>query len=1297
MAEREEVIRISAVNATRQAFSDVQRDLLRLGQTAKSSGQEITRGLAVSLQEVNRLTSQFSGAKIVTDAQNIAAAVARIGGSARLTRAEQQQVNRVVTEAIEKYRLLGQQAPVELLKLAAATKQVGPPTSVLGGNLQRLGPLLGTLGIGLSAASIVTFGKQILADADAVQKLSDKTGIGVEAVQRLKYAAEQSGNTFEQVTSAVSQMQNRLAEGDKSAVGALNQLGLSFETLRALSPDQQFIEIAREIAAIEDPMERTRLAMDLFGRSGAEILPTLRADMKALGDEAPVMSEKAVAAFDAIGDAAAKNWTRAKNAIGEGVSAAIDGYSRLFDASRALMTGDFARVLEMLLDLGATAPKGGAPVNAMLASVTANGKGVALSMDEIMAASRDLDESFKRNARSGKALKEATLDLFGGDVLKKALDYQRALGSVENASKLTTAKKKELHQAVTAALEVYRALGREAPQALRDIAAATQDVLTVTRAFSADTRFWVPLKAAIADTRDELLLLADSIDDAARRHAAAKGVVGGLWVPLKAAVKEVRADVGSTGETFTRQTQSWAQGLGDVTRAFANLAEISGRGLDGMIGKIARLLALMNVSAQAGQAFKAAFDKIDWGSAKSILTNAPAMAAAGIGGVGAIMQATDVAGRGNRALRGGVTGAQFGMAFGPIGAGIGFGVGAIVGALRNPAFEDVMKRLGREWGVNISEGLARAIADDAKKLFGKDRQTAEIFNLDKIIAEAGGVKPETLAKFTAKLHDAFSMREMGKFTQEQLTETVDKNFQALVDVAKKKNGLITAELREIMALNERFGSNSVAISEHVKNSIGAGLTQLTTFLQLSAAAAKDNVGEIAKDVQKLEDERDRLTAGLRPEEDDPRSFERDTQRITEINKEIEDLLKKSEQAKALQQGLAITSTRSAGAFASAIAGSFQKLLAEGVDPMEAIGQVEPAVLALQGQLDKLGMDGGEAFQALRAQIAMTRDEVAGPMVGGMRALGSSITQIYNAGILTDDMFAGMTAQIGQTFQALVAQGHNGRTAMSLMKPQLQAIWELQQRFGTELDESSQKLLDEAEAAGVVGDKHKNASERMVDGIGKVVDRLDRLLVAMGVELPDAVDGAAREIENKARDMRERIGSIFDDIPDKLSVDVDVNATYTRREGTDTTQPGGETGYAAGTLGRHGRWFRDFGAGTPTMLHGREAVVPEADAEAFAAAVWTPRWDTDRGRVPLSEDRARVSPPIEVILREVHNHPMLMVNGFGLSLEETLTAGERRLAQSAIQGNSGGSATSPGLRDVFGERIREIVRQELARA
>lgn len=124
--------------------------------------------------------------------------------------------------------------------------------------------------------------KQTLDFADRIGDLSRQTGIAPGKLQELGFAAKQVGVQIDPLAKAIGMMSDRIASGDKSAVGAIDRLGLSFTTLRGMSPDAAFIEIARAVAQVEDPMERARDATDLFGRTGLELLPLLTEDMDAL-------------------------------------------------------------------------------------------------------------------------------------------------------------------------------------------------------------------------------------------------------------------------------------------------------------------------------------------------------------------------------------------------------------------------------------------------------------------------------------------------------------------------------------------------------------------------------------------------------------------------------------------------------------------------------------------------------------------------------------------------------------------------------------------------------------------------------------------------------------------------------------------------------------------------------------------------------------------------------------------------------------------------------------------------------
>ena len=204
----------------------------------------------------------------------------------------------------------------ELDRVKGELKKTDSGVSALSGAFKGLGGIVATF----SFAAVIT---QAMQAASALNDTAVKTGLSIDALQRLQFAATLSGGSLEGVSGAVARMQKALVgaeEGGKEAVAALDRLGLSAQQIFGLSPDKQFEAIAQKIASIQDPAERTTAAMNLFGRSGAELIPTLlaigtngeamAAQLSAIGG--PV-SDKAIANVDTLGDQFDVLKTGAKN------------------------------------------------------------------------------------------------------------------------------------------------------------------------------------------------------------------------------------------------------------------------------------------------------------------------------------------------------------------------------------------------------------------------------------------------------------------------------------------------------------------------------------------------------------------------------------------------------------------------------------------------------------------------------------------------------------------------------------------------------------------------------------------------------------------------------------------------------------------------------------------------------------------------------------------------------------------------------------------------------------------------
>lgn len=105
-------------------------------------------------------------------------------------------------------------------------------------------------------------------------------------------------------------------------------------------------------------------------------------------------------------------------------------------------------------------------------------------------------------------------------------------------------------------------------------------------------------------------------------------------------------------------------------------------------------------------------------------------------------------------------------------------VNTIVGIFHKPEYKKVMNEVGRDWGVAISEGTAKAI-EATENADHVSRQMAELLNLDKIMGDAGGDP----AAFAGKIEDLFSAVAGGAVPAREGVEELGKAFDALKTAA----------------------------------------------------------------------------------------------------------------------------------------------------------------------------------------------------------------------------------------------------------------------------------------------------------------------------------------------------------------------------------------------------------------------------------------------------------------------------------------------------------------------------------
>ena len=148
--------------------------------------------------------------------------------------------------------------------------------------------------------------------ADEIDKLSERTGINREELQRWKYAASQSGADIGKLETGVKKLSDVMDDainGNEKAQEAFTKLGISLDDLKNKSQEDIFSAVMNGLADMEQGATRNALGNDLLGKSYTEMLPLLNAGsggMQELKDRADelgiVMSEDMVKANVKFGD-----------------------------------------------------------------------------------------------------------------------------------------------------------------------------------------------------------------------------------------------------------------------------------------------------------------------------------------------------------------------------------------------------------------------------------------------------------------------------------------------------------------------------------------------------------------------------------------------------------------------------------------------------------------------------------------------------------------------------------------------------------------------------------------------------------------------------------------------------------------------------------------------------------------------------------------------------------------------------------------------------------------------------------
>ena len=137
--------------------------------------------------------------------------------------------------------------------------------------------------------AMMMLAKNTAASGDQFDKLSQKSGISAKTLSQLSHAANMSGVSTEQFGANILKLNQQMAaaaQGNKAAQLAFKRAGVSIRDSagKMKTADQVMLEMSNTFKKMPEGIYKSDLAMAVFGKSGADMIPLLQGGSDAIQD-----------------------------------------------------------------------------------------------------------------------------------------------------------------------------------------------------------------------------------------------------------------------------------------------------------------------------------------------------------------------------------------------------------------------------------------------------------------------------------------------------------------------------------------------------------------------------------------------------------------------------------------------------------------------------------------------------------------------------------------------------------------------------------------------------------------------------------------------------------------------------------------------------------------------------------------------------------------------------------------------------------------------------------------------------
>ncbi len=1047
-----------------------------------------------------------------------------------------------------------------------------------GETLEKTGKTL-TIAGGAITAALTGMVYATIKAGEEINNLSARYGLATEVLSGYKLAAAQNETSLQGLAVGFKFLAKNIDEaknGNKDSIKAFRELGISLKDThgKAKPMNDILLDIADRFSAMENNEQKAIIATQIFGKSGNELIPFLnqgRDGLKAAADQAARMgimfTAEGAAAADELGDSFTAlnlatqglgkslvqgilpNLTKIVNGLTEGTSSVTAFLNKNQELATVLtsLAGGLGLVatsmgtgLLAITKIGPAFSKMATAAGTSTAALGLAAAGIGLVAGAAFAAYKiymDYADAVEYAAQAEERFNELSARL--EEKLKKAAD-------AAGLSRAEFQKLKEKYDGNIAALAMHikqgdegAAMQRSLAQTGKEHAAALEEQAKkqgiVTETMRKATAAAEEAAAKLAALKEELGMTfkSDIVARIKKIEAALVSYKSKLSPESEKALREeltalkiqlglLKPNIENAESGFSDLEKTMFELAKKIPPEYEDVADDVNATLDSIVANWGKV---NEKQKEAGEETTNAWAEVclqlskDLSDAFSGMITGTTSFASGIKKI-----ITGLASSVGQAFSNMVTPllSSLGAMAGPVGSLVGGLVGGILsafGALIEDS-DNTAAAVQERWDKAI-----KALVADLSYLGTVTETTATLIKNYKndLLAFSGGLGGTELTQWAAEFvyineliqdtglnvyniggywdiaNRGIALYEQGAISAADASDTLDSAFASLVQAAQDMGQSGSAAIRDFILYARQAGLEIGSVVEYINEQLGVTPKAAMNAADGLAAMAAG----VAPGLTELIEKQKELKEQLATTEVGSEEWVALNNAIAQNQAQIDAWAASSEDDLNRIAGLTLT--------------TFNAMIANGASAADAMNSIGPALDILAEKYTDLGITAPPSIAKLLKirGVQEAHTELFSAIDGNLAVFQA----LANTGYMTADALTDVAAQAGDYYNQLTAAGLSSNEALATMAPTLQALHDYAADNGIVLDENTQSLIDQAEAAGLVEDAEMSTADAML-AVGAVIAQ------AFGQDVPEAMQVALDKMNG--------VGDSVDDAADAVT-------------------------------------------------------------------------------------------------------------------------------------------------------------------